>query len=48
MEHINIFEVSNIRTTLKYLKTKNFWISGFDKKKEINERIIKKKQSHCT
>jgi len=31
MEHINIFEVSNINTTLKYLKTKNFWISGFDK-----------------
>ena len=30
MEHINIFEVSNINTTLKYLKTKNFWISGFD------------------
>ena len=24
MEHINIFEVSNISTTLKYLKTKNF------------------------
>ena len=31
MEHINIFEVSNISTTLKYLKTKNFWICGFDK-----------------
>jgi len=31
MEHINIFEVSNINTTLKYLKTKNFWICGFDK-----------------
>ena len=30
MEHINIFEVSNINTTLKYLKTKNFWICGFD------------------
>ena len=30
-EHINIFEVSNINTTLKYLKTKNFWICGFDK-----------------
>jgi len=30
-EIINIFEVSNINTTLKYLKTKNFWISGFDK-----------------
>ena len=31
LEHINIFEVSNINTTLKYLKTKNFWIYGFDK-----------------
>ena len=31
LEHINIFEVSNINTTLKYLKTKNFWICGFDK-----------------
>ena len=34
MEHINIFEVSNISTTLKYLKTKNFWICGFDKNGE--------------
>ena len=31
MEFINIFEVSNISTTLKYLKTKNFWVCGFDK-----------------
>ena len=31
MEYINIFEVSNIKTTLKHLKTKNFWICGFDK-----------------
>ena len=31
MEHMKIFEVSNINTTLKYLKTKNFWICGFDK-----------------
>ena len=31
MEHIKIFEVSNIKTALKYLKTKNFWICGFDK-----------------
>ena len=30
-EHINIFEVSNINTTLNYLKTKNFWICGFAK-----------------
>ena len=34
MEHINIFGVSNISTTLKYLKTKNFWICGFDKNGE--------------
>ena len=31
LEHVNIFEVSNISSTLKYLKTKNFWICGFDK-----------------
>ena len=30
IEHINIFEVSNINTTLKYLKSKNFWTCGFD------------------
>ena len=29
-EHVNIFEVSNISTTLKYLKSKNFWVCGFD------------------
>ena len=31
VEHINVFEVANINTTLKYLKSKNFWICGFDK-----------------
>ena len=31
IEHMHIFEVANINTTLKYLKTKNFWICGFDK-----------------
>jgi len=31
MEHINIFEVANISTALKYLKNNNFWICGFDK-----------------
>ena len=30
VELINIFEVSNINTCLRYLKSKNFWISGFD------------------
>ena len=29
MEHLNIFQVSNINTTLKYLRDKNFWIYGF-------------------
>ena len=30
VELINIFQVSNVNTTLKYLKSKNFWVSGFD------------------
>ena len=29
-EHIKIFKVSNVNTALKFLKTKNFWISAFD------------------
>jgi 23S rRNA (guanosine2251-2'-O)-methyltransferase len=29
-EHIKIFQVSNVNTALKFLKTKNFWISAFD------------------
>ena len=29
-EHINLFKVSNINTTLKFLKTKEFWVSAFD------------------
>ena len=29
-EHIKIFQVSNINTALKFLKTKDFWISAFD------------------
>ena len=32
IEHIKIFEVSNINSTLKNLKDKNFWIYGFDGK----------------
>ena len=31
IEHIKIFEVSNINTALGYLKKNNFWICGFDK-----------------
>ena len=30
MEHLNIFKVSNINSTLKNLREKNFWIYGFD------------------
>ena len=30
VELINIFQVSNVNTALKYLKSKNFWVSGFD------------------
>jgi len=30
IEYTNIFEVSNINSTLKNLKEKNFWIYGFD------------------
>ncbi len=30
VEHIKIFKVSNLNTTLKYLKTKEFWVSAFD------------------
>ena len=32
MEHVNIFEVSNINSTLKNLREKNFWVYGFDSK----------------
>ena len=30
LEYVNIFEVSNINSTLKNLKDKNFWVYGFD------------------
>ena len=30
IEYVNIFEVSNINSTLKNLKDKNFWVYGFD------------------
>ena len=29
-EHIKIFKVSNINTALKFLKSKEFWVSAFD------------------
>ena len=30
IEHLKIFKVSNLNTSLKFLKTKDFWISAFD------------------
>ena len=36
IEYINIFEVSNINSTLKNLKDKNFWVYGFDGNGEKN------------
>ncbi len=43
VEHIKIFKVANINTTLKFLKTKDFWISAFDvSAKKILQRIIGK------
>ena len=36
MEHINVFQVSNINTTLKFLRDQNFWIYGFDSKGKKN------------
>ena len=39
MEHVNIFQVSNINSTLKNLREKNFWVYGFDAKgqKDLTE-----------
>ena len=39
IEHLNIFVVSNINSTLKSLREKNFWIYGFDVSgnKNLNE-----------
>ena len=41
LEHLNIFQVSNINTTLKYLREKNFWIYGFDAKSKKDFTSIK-------
>ena len=41
MEHLNIFEVSNINSTLKNLREKNFWVYGFDAKGDKNFTDIK-------
>ena len=36
MEYVKIFKVSNINSTLKNLKEKNFWVYGFDGKGDKN------------
>ena len=36
IEYVNIFTVSNINSTLKNLKDKNFWVYGFDGKGDKN------------
>ena len=41
MEHINILTVSNINTTLKYLREKNFWVYGFDIKGKQDFKNVK-------
>jgi len=41
MEHINIFEVSNVNSTLKNLREKNFWVYGFDARGEKDFTDIK-------
>jgi 23S rRNA (guanosine2251-2'-O)-methyltransferase len=41
MEHLNIFEVSNINSTLKNLREKNFWVYGFDAKGDKNFTEVK-------
>jgi 23S rRNA (guanosine2251-2'-O)-methyltransferase len=35
-EHLRIFKVSNINSSLKFLKTKDFWISAFDSSAKKN------------
>ena len=41
MEHINIFQVSNINSTLKNLREKNFWVYGFDVRGEKDFTEVK-------
>ncbi|MBD1158730.1 23S rRNA (guanosine(2251)-2'-O)-methyltransferase RlmB [Pelagibacterales bacterium SAG-MED19] len=41
MEYMPIFEVSNINSTLKNLKDKNFWIYGFDGSGDKNFTNVK-------
>ena len=41
VEHLKIFQVSNINTTLKYLRDKNFWIYGFTANSNKNFTEVK-------
>ena len=41
LEYLNIFKVSNINTTLKFLRENNFWIYGFDSSGKKNFTEIK-------
>ena len=41
VEYLNIFQVSNINTTLKFLRDKNFWIYGFAANSEKNFTDVK-------
>jgi|TARA_B110000438_G_scaffold274542_1_gene294810 23S rRNA (guanosine2251-2'-O)-methyltransferase len=41
MEHLNIFQVSNINSTLKNLREKNFWVYGFDASGKKNFTEVK-------
>tara|TARA_X000001036_G_scaffold371129_1_gene358012 strand:+ start:88 stop:834 length:747 start_codon:yes stop_codon:yes gene_type:complete len=36
VEYLNIFRVSNVNTSIKYLKSQNFWISAFDSNAKKN------------
>ncbi len=41
VEYLNIFQVSNINTTLKYLREKNFWVYGFTANSDKNFTDVK-------
>ena len=41
LELLNIFQVSNINTTLKFLREKNFWVYGFTANSDKNFTEVK-------
>ena len=41
MEHLNIFQVSNINSTLKNLRERNFWVYGFDARGDKDFKEVK-------